>query len=89
MKMRQLLLAIFSLLVGWGTFGVAQAAPPAPSSKAPVVSFEAGDRSGKLFYVYKHWQLDINRVCAWVHWRGSAEIPRRHCSRRNGGVSLV
>ena len=49
MKMRQLVLAIFSMLVGWGTFGMAQAAPPAPSSKAPVVSFEAGDSPGNFF----------------------------------------
>lgn len=49
MKMRHLLLALFSLLVGWGTFGMAQAAPPAPSSKAPVVSFEAGDNPGNFF----------------------------------------
>src|SRR5262245_40387708 len=43
MKMRQLLLAIFSMLVGWGTAGVAQAAAP------PTVSFEAGDRPGNFF----------------------------------------
>ena len=43
MKMQQLLLAIFSMLVGWGTAGVAQAAP------APTVSFEAGDRPGNFF----------------------------------------
>lgn len=49
MKMRQLVLAIFSLLMGWGTFGVAQAAHHAPSSKAPVVSFEAGDNPGNFF----------------------------------------
>ena len=53
MKMRQLLLAIFSMLVGWGTVGVAQAAPPSvspgPSPKAPVVSFEAGDSPGNFF----------------------------------------
>ncbi|MDH5668807.1 MAG: hypothetical protein OEY86_12415 [Nitrospira sp.] len=41
MNMRQLLLAIFSLLVGWGMAGVAQA--------APTVSFEAGDRPGNFF----------------------------------------
>jgi len=41
MNMRQLLLAICSLLVGWGTVGVAQA--------APTVSFEAGDRPGNFF----------------------------------------
>lgn len=41
MKMRQLLLAIFSMLVGWGTAGVAQA--------APTVSFEAGDIPGNFF----------------------------------------
>ena len=40
-KMRQLLLAILSLLVGWGVAGVAQA--------APTVSFEAGDRPGNFF----------------------------------------
>ncbi|MGE3977277.1 MAG: copper oxidase [Nitrospira sp.] len=49
MKMRQFVLALFSMLVGWGTFGVVQAAPPAPSSKAPVVSFEAGDSPGNFF----------------------------------------
>ena len=41
MNMRQLLLAIFSLLVGWSAAGVAQA--------APTVSFEAGDRPGSFF----------------------------------------
>ncbi|NGZ09811.1 MAG: copper oxidase [Nitrospira sp. LK70] len=41
MNMRQLLLALFSMLVGWGTAGVAQA--------APTVSFEAGDRPGNFF----------------------------------------
>lgn len=49
MNMRQLVLALFSMLVGWGTFDVAQAAPPAPSSKPPVVSFEAGDSPGNFF----------------------------------------
>jgi len=42
MNMRQLLLAIFSMLVGWGMAGVAQAA-------APTVSFEAGDTPGNFF----------------------------------------
>ncbi|MEO8340212.1 MAG: copper oxidase [Nitrospirota bacterium] len=41
MKMRQLLLALFSMLVGLGTAGVAQA--------APTVSFEAGDSPGNFF----------------------------------------
>ena len=53
MKTRHLLLAAVSLLVGWGAFGVAQAAPPRPSNgpsvKTPVVSFEAGDRPGNFF----------------------------------------
>ncbi|UVT20565.1 MAG: copper oxidase [Nitrospira sp.] len=49
MKMRHLLLAALSLLMGWGTFGVAQAAPRAAVSKAPVVSFEAGDNPGNFF----------------------------------------
>lgn len=43
-------------------------------------------QSWKLFYLYKHRQLEITRVCAWNPW---AEIPRRHCSRRNGGIPLV
>ncbi len=43
MKMRHLLLAALSMLVGWGTAGVAQAAT------APVVSFEAGDSPGNFF----------------------------------------
>ena len=41
MNMRQLLFAIFTMLVGWGTAGVAQA--------APTVSFEAGDNPGNFF----------------------------------------
>ncbi|MDH4186679.1 MAG: hypothetical protein OEV08_06760, partial [Nitrospira sp.] len=41
MNMRQLLLAILSLLVGWGTASVAQA--------APTITFEAGDRPGNFF----------------------------------------
>ena len=41
MNMRQLLLAILSMLVGWGTAGVAQA--------APTITFEAGDRPGNFF----------------------------------------
>ena len=41
MNMRQLLLAILSLLVGWGTTGVAQG--------APTITFEAGDRPGNFF----------------------------------------
>ncbi len=41
MKTRHLLLAALSMLVGWGTAGVAQA--------APTVSFEAGDRPGNFF----------------------------------------
>jgi len=41
MNMRQLLLALFSMLVGWEMAGVAQA--------APTVSFEAGDRPGNFF----------------------------------------
>ena len=41
MNMRHLLLAVLSMLVGWGTAGVAQA--------APTVSFEAGDRPGNFF----------------------------------------
>jgi len=41
MNMRQLLLEVFSLLVGWGMAGVAQA--------APTITFEAGDRPGNFF----------------------------------------
>lgn len=41
MNMRQLLFAIFSMLVGWGTAGMAQA--------GPTVSFEAGDQPGNFF----------------------------------------
>ena len=86
MKTRYGIVALISLLMGLGTASMAQAAHPAPSSKAPVVSFEAGDSQGNFFYVYKHRQLEITRVCACNPW---TEIPRRHCSRRNGGVSLV
>jgi len=49
MKTRHLLVAALSMLVGWGTFGMAHAAPPGPPSKTPVVSFEAGDRPGNFF----------------------------------------
>ena len=51
MNMRQLVLAALSMLVGWGTFDVAQAARPAPSPSptVPVVSFEAGDSPGNFF----------------------------------------
>jgi hypothetical protein len=53
MKTRHLLLAALSLLVGWGTAGLAQGAPPSapkgPSSVTPVVSFEAGDKPGNFF----------------------------------------
>jgi YVTN family beta-propeller protein len=41
MKMRQLLLALFSMVVGWGMAGIAQA--------APTITFEAGDRPGNFF----------------------------------------
>ncbi|MEO8046407.1 MAG: hypothetical protein ABI684_03910, partial [Nitrospirota bacterium] len=41
MNMRHLLLALFSMLVGWGTAGMAQA--------APTITFEAGDRPGNFF----------------------------------------
>ncbi|MGH7184324.1 MAG: cupredoxin domain-containing protein, partial [Nitrospiraceae bacterium] len=41
MNLRQLLLAICGLLVGWGMAGVAQA--------APTITFEAGDRPGNFF----------------------------------------
>lgn len=43
MNMRLLLLAILSMLVGWGTAGVAQA--------APTITFEAGDRPGNFLPV--------------------------------------
>jgi DNA-binding beta-propeller fold protein YncE len=49
MKTRHLLVAALSMLVGWGTFGMAHAAPPGPPSKTPTVSFEAGDRPGNFF----------------------------------------
>jgi len=55
MKTRHLLLAALSILVGLGTAGLAQAAPPGskgpkgPSSPTPVVSFEAGDNPGNFF----------------------------------------
>lgn len=53
MKTRHLLLVALSLLMGWGTFGVAQAAAPrpspGPSTTIPVVSFEAGDSPGNFF----------------------------------------
>lgn len=41
MNIRQLLLVLFSILVGWGTASVAQA--------APTITFEAGDRPGNFF----------------------------------------
>lgn len=47
MKMRPLLLAVLSMLVGLGTAGMAQAQAPSPGD--PVVSFEAGDRPGNFF----------------------------------------
>lgn len=47
MKMRHLLLAALSMLVGLGTAGMAQAQSPSPND--PVVSFEAGDRPGNFF----------------------------------------
>lgn len=51
MKKRHLLLAVLSMLVGWGMAGEAQAKkkpalPPAPS---PIVSFLAGDEPGSWF----------------------------------------
>ena len=50
MKTRHLLVAALSMLVGWGTGDVVQAAPHAHApSKTPVVSFEAGDRPGNFF----------------------------------------
>ena len=49
MKTRYGILALISLLMGLGTAGMAQAAHPAPPSKAPVVSFEAGDNPGNFF----------------------------------------
>ena len=49
MKTRHLVVAALSMMVGWGTAGVVQAAPPGPPSKTPVVSFEAGDRPGNFF----------------------------------------
>ena len=49
MKTRYGIVALISLLMGLGTAGMAQAAHPAPSSKAPVVSFEAGDSPGNFF----------------------------------------
>ena len=42
MKIRRLFLAALSMLVGWGTAGMVQAA-------SPTVSFEAGDRPGNFF----------------------------------------
>lgn len=48
MKTRHLFLAVLSLLVGWGTAGVVQAAPHAHKT-SPTVSFEAGDRPGNFF----------------------------------------
>ena len=47
MKTRHLLLAALSMLVAWGSAGVAQAQSPSPDD--PVVSFEAGDRPGNFF----------------------------------------
>lgn len=47
MKTRHLLLAALSMLVAWGTTGMAQAQSPSPDD--PVVSFEAGDRPGNFF----------------------------------------
>lgn len=44
-------MALLSLLLGWGTAGVVQAAPHAhsPSTSSPTVSFEAGDSPGNFF----------------------------------------
>ena len=56
MNMRQLLLAIFSMLVGWGTAGVAQAATDH--------HIRGWRQTGKLFYLFEHCQLEITRVCA-------------------------
>jgi DNA-binding beta-propeller fold protein YncE/plastocyanin len=47
MKTRHLLVAAFSMVVGLGTAGMAQAQAPSPDD--PVVSFEAGDRPGNFF----------------------------------------
>jgi YVTN family beta-propeller protein len=49
MKTRHLLVAAFSMVVGLGTAGMAQAQAQAPSPDDPVVSFEAGDRPGNFF----------------------------------------
>lgn len=53
MKTRYCLLALLSLLWGWGTAGVAQASPHSHSysrsTPSPTVSFEAGDRPGNFF----------------------------------------
>ncbi|MEO7863681.1 MAG: copper oxidase [Nitrospirales bacterium] len=51
MKTRYGIVVLISVLVGLGTAGGAQAAPPAPSPSptAPVVSFEAGDSPGNFF----------------------------------------
>lgn len=52
MKTRYLLLTALSILMGWGTAGVVQAAPHGHSpsrSSSPTVSFEAGDRPGNFF----------------------------------------
>ncbi len=47
MKTRHVLVAAFSMVVGLGTAGMAQAQTPSPDD--PVVSFEAGDRPGNFF----------------------------------------